>query len=190
MKRITIIALASLALAGAVIAGIIQYGALTGNRAAYVDQDGKVRSSTVTADELGYLSGVTSGLQAQINAKASGTGGITNGLFKGGSFSSQTNTDLIASGFVAADANQMLAGKTSPQAKLMLGIDSGTATASADGTKTQTFALTYSSAPIVITTPVNSGTPTNTVVSCATTGFVFKTGSAGVVVNWIAIGAP
>lgn len=43
------------------------------NRALVSDASGKVASSTVTATELGYLSGVTSAIQDQLNAKADAT---------------------------------------------------------------------------------------------------------------------
>lgn len=39
------------------------------NRAAYFDGTSTIGASTVTATELGYLAGVTSGIQTQINAK-------------------------------------------------------------------------------------------------------------------------
>lgn len=42
---------------------------LTANRALVSDAFGKVKVSAVTATELGYLDGVTSGIQAQLNAK-------------------------------------------------------------------------------------------------------------------------
>ena len=51
---------------------------LTANRALLSNASGKVAVSSVTETELGYLSGVTSGLQAQINAKqATITGGAS-----------------------------------------------------------------------------------------------------------------
>jgi hypothetical protein len=43
---------------------------LTASRALASDGSGKVAASSVTATELGYLSGVTSALQTQLNAKA------------------------------------------------------------------------------------------------------------------------
>ena len=46
---------------------------LTASRALASDGSGKVAVSSVTATELGYLSGVTSALQTQLNAKASFT---------------------------------------------------------------------------------------------------------------------
>jgi hypothetical protein len=42
----------------------------TTERALELDASGKVKSSAVTSTELGHLSGVTSGIQAQINTKA------------------------------------------------------------------------------------------------------------------------
>ena len=43
---------------------------LTANKALVSDASGKVDASTVTATELGYLSGVTSAIQTQLNSKA------------------------------------------------------------------------------------------------------------------------
>ena len=43
---------------------------LTANRAIYSNASGKIAVSSVTSDELGYLSGVTSAVQTQLNAKA------------------------------------------------------------------------------------------------------------------------
>lgn len=47
----------------------ITSGNLTANRALISNGNGKVWASAVTATELGYLDGVTSGIQAQINGK-------------------------------------------------------------------------------------------------------------------------
>lgn len=44
---------------------------LTANRALVSNGSGKVAVSAVTSTELGYLDGVTSNIQTQINAKAS-----------------------------------------------------------------------------------------------------------------------
>ena len=48
--------------------------ALSANRAVVTDASGYVVSSAVTDTELGYVSGVTSAIQTQLNAKASSTG--------------------------------------------------------------------------------------------------------------------
>lgn len=50
---------------------------LTASRAVVSDASGKVAASAVTATELGYLSGVTSNLQTQIDNIEAGTGGGT-----------------------------------------------------------------------------------------------------------------
>ena len=51
---------------------------LTANRALLSDNNGKVATNSVTSTELGYLSGVTSGIQSQINGKFNNpTGTIT-----------------------------------------------------------------------------------------------------------------
>lgn len=46
---------------------------LTTNRALISNSTGKVEASSVTSTQLGYLSGVTSNIQSQLNSKANGT---------------------------------------------------------------------------------------------------------------------
>ena len=53
---------------------------LTANRALVSNGSGKVAVSAVTSTELGYLDGVTSGIQSQINAKLSRSGGTMTGI--------------------------------------------------------------------------------------------------------------
>lgn len=48
-------------------------GIFTANRAVITDGSGNLSVSTVTSTEVGYLSGVTSSIQTQLNAKASST---------------------------------------------------------------------------------------------------------------------
>jgi len=53
---------------------------LTANRALYSASDGKIYASSVTSTELGYLGGVSSGIQTQLNAKqATITGAASSG---------------------------------------------------------------------------------------------------------------
>ena len=54
---------------------------LTASRAVIANASGKVAVSTVTDTELGYVSGVTSSLQTQLNAKAPLTGTGTSGTW-------------------------------------------------------------------------------------------------------------
>lgn len=64
---------------------------LTASRALAADASGKVAVSAVTATELGYLSGVTSAIQTQLDGKAdSGSGGGTWGSITG-TLSDQTD---------------------------------------------------------------------------------------------------
>jgi hypothetical protein len=70
--------------------------ALTASRALVTDGSGLVTVSAVTATELGYLSGVTSALQTQLNAKqATITGGAT----------SITSANLTASRALVSDGS-------------------------------------------------------------------------------------
>jgi len=51
---------------------IVEQSALTGSRAVQTDSNGLPEASTVTSTELGYVSGVTSGIQTQLNALSTG----------------------------------------------------------------------------------------------------------------------
>lgn len=53
--------------------------AFSAARALVTDATGLISTSTVTATELGYVSGVTSSIQTQINAIAGGFGNIDGG---------------------------------------------------------------------------------------------------------------
>ena len=91
--------------------------ALTGSRAVVTDANKGIVSSATTATELGFVSGVTSALQTQINAKAATTtlggyvtnlGGLATNLTATGLTvaTGQTNTHLTASSIVTTDANK------------------------------------------------------------------------------------
>lgn len=58
-----------------VVSGFISDPGFTASRAIETDASKNLVSSTVTATELGYLSGVTSALQTQINGRVSQTNG-------------------------------------------------------------------------------------------------------------------
>ena len=91
--------------------------ALTGSRAMVTDANKGIISSATTATELGYVSGVTSALQTQIDAKAATStlggyvtnlGGLSTNLTATGLTvaTGQTNTHLTASSIVTTDANK------------------------------------------------------------------------------------
>jgi len=91
--------------------------ALTGSRAMVTDANKGIISSATTATELGYVSGVTSALQTQIDAKAAtatlggyvtNLGGLATNLTATGLTvaTGQTNTHLTASSVVVTDANK------------------------------------------------------------------------------------
>ena len=76
----------------------------TANRVATTDSTGKLNVPNVTTNELGYVSGVTSAIQTQLNAK----GAATNGTFSGGTFTTATNSGATYFGtaWVTNDATQ------------------------------------------------------------------------------------
>lgn len=55
--------------------GDVQIPRLTANRALYIDASKTIKSSATTYTELGYLSGATSNIQAQLNTLAASAGG-------------------------------------------------------------------------------------------------------------------
>lgn len=72
--------------------------ALSASKALTTDANGKAAASATTSTEIGYVSGVTSAIQAQLNAK----GAATNGTFIGGTFAGATNTNpQIVGGFAS-----------------------------------------------------------------------------------------
>lgn len=165
--------------------------ALTASTVPYANASKVLTSSAVTPTELGYVSGVTSALQTQVDAKLATTNGAAVILSVTGLTVNQlTNSGLTASLPVFSDANKMLVTKSIANSLLALGIQSGSVTSSADGTFTNTFSTAFGAAPKVIMTPVNSVTATNTVVSSSTTTFIGNVSDASIVVNWIAIGTP
>nr|DAI00996.1 MAG TPA: hyaluronidase [Caudoviricetes sp.] len=64
---------------------------LTANRALVSDSTGKVAVSIVTSTELGYIDGVTSNVQSQIDGKVNKSGDTMTGTLTVGSASLQTN---------------------------------------------------------------------------------------------------
>lgn len=66
---------------------------LTANRALVSDGSGKVAVANVTSTELGYLDGVTSGIQSQINSKQNSSNAVT------------TNTDQTIAGVKTVQSN-------------------------------------------------------------------------------------
>ncbi len=101
-----------------------------------------------------------------------------------------TSASLTASLPLFSDSAKGITSKSIANTLLALGIQSGSATSAADGTFTNTFGTAFGGTPKVIMTPVNSVTATNTVVSASTTAFIGRVNTAGVVVNWVAIGTP
>lgn len=76
---------------------------LTASKAMVSDASGKVAASTVTSTELGYVSGVTSGIQSQINSKqATLTGAAT----------SIASANLVASKALVSDVSGKVAAST------------------------------------------------------------------------------
>lgn len=89
---------------------------LTANRALQSDGAGKVAVSATTATELGFVSGVTSAIQTQLNAKGPGT--VTSVALTVPSILSVAGSPITSSGTLAVSlvnesANQVFSGPTS-----------------------------------------------------------------------------
>lgn len=69
---------------------------LTANRALISNGSGKIAVSSVTSTQLGYVSGVTSAIQTQLNAKAALASPTFTGTPKAPTASAGTNTTQIA----------------------------------------------------------------------------------------------
>jgi len=65
--------------------GVLTPQAVTASRAVATDSNGLPTASSVTSTELGYLSGVTSAIQTQINGKLSKSGDTMSGVLNMGS---------------------------------------------------------------------------------------------------------
>lgn len=110
-NTITDIANASIKAAAAI--AVNKLAAVTANRALASDGSGFITPSTVTATELGYVSGVTSAIQTQIDSKqptgsyltASNTATLTNKTFDadgtGNSITNIENADIKAAAAIA-----------------------------------------------------------------------------------------
>ena len=161
--------------------------ALTGSRAMVTDANKGIISSATTATELGFVSGVTSALQTQIDAKAATTtlggyvtnlGGLATNLTATGLTvaTGQTNTHLTASSIVTTDANK--------------GIVSGTTTADlATLSANQTFTGTNTFEPAKFFPANNIGmrvlwsSPSNIFLSTITTNATSNATNNGDYVN-------
>lgn len=119
---------------------------LTASSALVSDASGKVAVSAVTATELGYLSGVTSAIQTQLNAKAPTAGPTFTGTITGANLRlTDTGDAALASaghafqiGLTSAanliiDNNEIMARNNGAAAVLSLNADGGNITLGAAG---------------------------------------------------------
>ena len=132
------------------------------------------------------------GARYTLGVSAQSGGAYSNITVVGASIKTVTNSDFTASLPVWADADKILVTKTIANAKLALGIQTGTCITGAGGKITNTFSTAFSSAPNVTISQTGLGTysPTNAVMFVTTTNFAVNTSDANVTNQWIAIGAP
>lgn len=87
--------------------GDVRFNDLTGNRVPYLDADSDLEASSVTDTELGYLSGVSSGLQSQLDAKLDDiTSSTDNALVR----TDGTSGDALQDSGIIIDDNDNLLG--------------------------------------------------------------------------------
>jgi hypothetical protein len=109
VNRMTIGATGAISMGGALtVAGATTLSALTATTVPYLDGSKALTSSAVTPTELGYLAGVNSAIQTQINAKAPSanptfTGTITTPLTASRAVVTGASSELAASAVTAAE---------------------------------------------------------------------------------------
>lgn len=158
------------------ITGNLSVSNLTASRALTTNSSNKLASSATTDTELGYVSGVTSAIQTQLNAKGTFTlPSLTTGsvLFSNGSTIAQDNSNF----FWDDSSNELGIGTATPSAYLhvlgtteqqRLGYDASNYLSTTVGsTGSTTFAGTGTNTGMTFT---NSGTGVFTFNSSATTG--------------------
>lgn len=158
------------------IANLLENDNLTASRALVSDSSGKIAVSDVTSTELGYLDGVTSSIQTQLNGKASTNAATTSaaGLM---SVADKTKLDGIAAG---AQVNSITGVKGNAESNYRTGnvnLTSANIGALALTGGTVTGATTFGS-----TLTVNGATTFSdtTASSSTTTGAVKISGGLGV----------
>lgn len=132
--------------------------ALTASRAMVTDGSGFSSASAVTGTELGYLSGVTSAIQTQLNGKAS--------LALDNLASVAINTSLISDTDNTDDLGSSAIGWANAYANA-LHMDSNSQTTAIQGSASATASVTYSLPP-----------------ADGTSGFVLSTNGSGVL-SWV-----
>ena len=158
-------------------------GAASANRALISDADGKLSASDVTATELGYLDGVTSNVQEQINTLSTSVGGkqatITGGVSSVVSTNFTANRALVsnasgkaASSAVTATELGYLSGVTSNVQTQLDAKHSGTLGVEQGGTGATTFtsgrALIGAGTGAVTTRAITNNTANTTAITGST----------------------
>ena len=151
---------------------------LTASRALVSDSNGDVSVSAVTSTELGYLDGVTSAIQTQLNDRvtASGSATFTN---KSGNISQWTNDSGYLTSYVTSYSNA----STSGYIRFSNGLQMCWAIVSSNFAGTWTFPLAFPTAVVGVSKhdirTNSSGNGENYVYSLSTTSVSFVSGVNG-----------
>ena len=126
---------------------------LTASRALVSDGSGKVATNAVTSTEMGYLSGVTSAIQTQLNAKGVGILSVV----YGGSVISAGQTTFAAFGNIAGSATENPRKLVMPVSCTMSNFFANTSTAQpASGAYTITIRKNNADTALIITIAAGS----------------------------------
>lgn len=134
---------------------LLPAGALTASRALASDASGVVTATSVTDTELGYVSGVTSAIQTQLNAKAPSasptfSGTITTPLTGSRALVTGASSELSASSVTATELGYVSGVTSAVQTQLDAKVAKATLTA-----KGSIYAATASGAPAELTVGTN-----------------------------------
>ena len=101
---VQLLSLADSHIASGAAVSFSKMAALTASRALVSDGSGVVTPSSVTSAELGYMAGVTSGVQSQLDSKLSLSGGMMTGAINAGGFAiGNVGTPTLASDAATKD---------------------------------------------------------------------------------------
>lgn len=163
--------------------GTIMLGSLTPNTALYADSNKQVSSSITTSTELGYLSGVTSSIQTQLNNKLSLSGGTLSGnLTLPNGASNAPSLNFASSNTSGLYYNSEVGISYQGSSRMTFGTSGVTIPTMSTGIVHSAFGGLLSSS-LIVNADITDGTVTNsklaTVSSTDTSGYIVARDSSG-----------